>query len=82
MSISPSEQVEYESSVNIQTFLMLFVAMIVGLLIAVLILPAWLPNLSFSLGGDAPKVYWYLSRATAFVSLSLLWLSMALGLNM
>jgi predicted ferric reductase len=82
MSISPSEQVEYESSVNIQTFLMLFVAMIVGLLIAVLILPAWLPNLSFSLGGDAPKVYWYLSRATAFVSLSLLWLSMALGLGM
>jgi predicted ferric reductase len=82
MSINPSEQVEYESSVNIQTFLMLFVAMIVGLLIAVLILPAWLPNLSFSLGGDAPKVYWYLSRATAFVSLSLLWLSMALGLGM
>jgi predicted ferric reductase len=82
MSINPSEQVEYESSVNIQTFLMLFVAMIVGLLIAVLILPAWLPNLSFSLGGDAPKVYWYLSRATAFVSLSLLWLSMALGLAM
>lgn len=82
MSIHPSEQVEYESSVNIQTFLMLFVAMILGLLVAVLILPSWLPNLSFSLGGDAPKVYWYLSRATAFVSLSLLWLSMALGLGM
>jgi predicted ferric reductase len=82
MSINSSEQVEYESSVNIQTFLMLFVAMIVGLLVAVLILPSWLPNLSFSLGGDAPKVYWYLSRATAFVSLSLLWLSMALGLGM
>lgn len=82
MSINPSEQVEYESSVNIQTFLILFVAMIVGLLVAVLILPSWLPNLSFSLGGDAPKVYWYLSRATAFVSLSLLWLSMALGLGM
>lgn len=82
MSINPSEQVEYKSSVNIQTFLMLFVAMIIGLLVAVLILPSWLPNLSFSLGGDAPKVYWYLSRATAFVSLSLLWLSMALGLGM
>ena len=81
MSINPSEQVEYESSVNIQTFLVFFVAIVVGLLIAVLILPLWLPNLSFSLGGDAPKVYWYLSRATAFVSLSLLWLSMALGLG-
>jgi len=76
-----SEQVEYESSVTIQSFLMLLVSMTAGLLIAVLLLPAWLPNMSFSLGGDAPKAYWYLSRATAFVSLSLLWLSMALGLG-
>ncbi len=81
MSINPSDQIEYESSVNIQSFLMFLVAMTVGLLVAVLILPAWLPNMSFSLGGDAPKAYWYLSRATAFVSLSLLWLSMALGLG-
>ncbi|MBI5352174.1 MAG: hypothetical protein HZB50_06010 [Chloroflexi bacterium] len=76
-----SEQVEYESSVNIQTFLMFLVAMTIGLLIAVLLLPAWLPNMAFSLGGDAPKAYWYLSRASAFVSLSLLWISMALGLG-
>jgi predicted ferric reductase len=82
MSINPLEQVEYESSVNIQTFLMFLVAITVGLLFAVLILPSWLPNMSFSLGGNAPKAYWYLSRATAFVSLSLLWLSMALGLGM
>jgi len=81
MSENSSEQVEYKSSVNIQSFLMFFVAMTVGLLVAVLILPTWLPNMSFSLGGDAPKAYWYLSRATAFVSLSLLWLSMALGLG-
>ena len=82
MSVNTSGQTEiYESSVNIQSFLMFLVAMIVGLLVAVLILPAWLPNMSFSLGGDAPKAYWYLSRATAFVSLSLLWISMALGLG-
>jgi len=81
MSVNSPEPVEYESSVNIQTFLMFLVAMTVGLLVAVLILPSWLPNMSFSLGGNAPKAYWYLSRATAFVSLSLLWLSMALGLG-
>lgn len=81
MSVNSLDQIEYESSVNIQSFLMFLVAMTVGLLVAVLILPAWLPNMSFSLGGDAPKAYWYLSRATAFVSLSLLWLSMALGLG-
>jgi predicted ferric reductase len=81
MSANPSESVEYQSSVNIQSFLMFFIAITLGLLVAVLILPSWLPNMSFSLGGDAPKAYWYLSRATAFVSLSLLWLSMALGLG-
>ena len=72
---------EYESSVNIQTFLVFLLASTIGLLLAVLILPNWLPNLNFSLGGDAPKAYWYLSRATAFASLSLLWLSMALGMG-
>lgn len=81
MSLNSSEHVEYESSVNIRSFLMFLVAMTVGLLVAVLILPSWLPNMYFSLGGDAPKAYWYLSRATAFVSLSLLWLSMALGIG-
>jgi len=75
------EQVEYESSVNIQSFLMFLFAMTFGLLVAVLLLPAWLPNMAFSLDGNSPKAYWYLSRATAFVSLSLLWLSMALGIS-
>ena len=70
-----------ESSVNIQSFLLFLFASVVGLLIATLILPFVLPNMAFSLSGDAPKAYWYLSRGTAFVSLSLLWLSMALGLG-
>ncbi len=33
MSVNPSEQVEYESSVNIQSFLIFLVAMTVGLLV-------------------------------------------------
>ncbi|CAG0992379.1 hypothetical protein ANAEL_02374 [Anaerolineales bacterium] len=81
MSVNTPEPVEYESSVNIQSFLTFFIAITLGLLVAVLILPSWLPNMAFSLGGNAPKAYWYLSRATAFVSLTLLWLSMALGLG-
>src|SRR5262245_55960313 len=72
---------EYESSVNIQFFLLILFAMILGLLAAILMLPAWLPNMAASLTGTDPKVYWYLSRGTAFVSLSILWLSMALGLG-
>ena len=70
-----------ESSVNIQSFLLFLFASMMGLLIATLILPFIMPNMAFSLSGDGPKAYWYLSRGTAFVSLSLLWLSMALGLG-
>jgi predicted ferric reductase len=81
MSNDLSKQVDYESSLNIQTFFIFLVAMIIGLLVSVIVLPAWLPNLAFSLGGPEPKAYWYLSRGSAFASLSLLWISMALGLS-
>jgi predicted ferric reductase len=81
MSNDLSKQVDYESSLNIQTFFIFLVAMIIGLLVSVIVLPAWLPNLAFSLGGAEPKAYWYLSRGSAFASLSLLWISMALGLG-
>jgi predicted ferric reductase len=52
----------------------------IGALAAVTVLPAWMPHLAASLLGPDPKAYWYLSRGSAFVALSLLWLSMALGL--
>lgn len=81
MPANTPEPTEMESSVNIQTFLSLLIAMTIGLLVAVLLLPTWMPNLAFSISGDAPKVYWYLARGTAFAALSLLWISMALGLS-
>jgi predicted ferric reductase len=77
----PVENETYESSVNIQFFLLVMLAMILGILGAIVILPAWMPNMAGSLSGESPKVYWYLSRATAFVALSILWVSMALGLG-
>ena len=82
MPTTPSvENENYKSSVNIQFFLLVMLAIIAGLLGAILLLPLWLPNMTGSLNGESPKVYWYLSRATAFVSLSILWISMALGLG-
>ncbi len=81
MNSIPPVKNEYESSVNIQFFLAVLLAMVMGLVAATLLLPTWLPNLAASLTGTNPKVFWYLSRATAFVSLSILWLSMALGLG-
>jgi len=81
MPVNLPDTNDFESSVNIQAFLLFMMAMAVGLLVAVVLLPTWMPNLAFSLGGTEPKAYWYLSRATAFVSLSLLWISMALGMG-
>lgn len=81
MAPTPPVENEYESSVNIQFLLMIMFAMIAGVFLAILVLPAWLPNMAMSLTSTNPKVYWYLSRATAFVSLSILWLSMALGIG-
>jgi predicted ferric reductase len=77
----PQENEFNESSLNIQFFIMVMLAMVVGTLLASLMLPRWLPNMASSLSGTEPKAYWYLSRGTAFVSLSILWISMALGLG-
>jgi len=80
-AIPPAEN-EFESAVNIRFFLMVMLAILIGVLTAILVLPAWLPNMTTSLTGTSPKIYWYLSRATAFVSLTILWISMALGLGL
>ena len=81
-STPPAENEFNKSSVNIEVFLLLILATIIGFLVAILLLPAWLPNMATSLTGGNPKIYWYLSRATAFVSLTILWISMALGLGL
>ena len=77
-----SENTEHESTIGAQTFLLILLAMGLGTLLAAVILPAWLPGLTNSLLGPDPKAFWYLSRGSAFVALSLLWVSMALGLTM
>ena len=55
-------------------------AVLIGLAAAIIILPAWMPNITASLLGADAKFYWYLSRATAFVGYGLLWLSMSMGI--
>jgi predicted ferric reductase len=72
---------QYESSLTGGSILVLFIAMILGVLAAVLVLPDWLPGLAGSLTGPAPKAFWYLSRGTAFVAMGLLWASMMLGMG-
>ncbi len=82
MTDQVNNSTDYErSSVNISSFVLVLMAMSVGMLLAVVVLPLWAPNIALSLTGVDPKAYWFLSRATAFVGLGLLWLSMALGLG-
>ena len=62
----------------IQHVVMMFLAVVV----AVLVLPTWLPALTRSLGNEEPTAFWYLSRASAMVAYLLAWLSMVLGVSM
>jgi predicted ferric reductase len=76
---APDPLDDLQPAVALQTLLLMLLAIAVGTLMAAFVLPTWLPGLSDSLLGPAPKVYWYLSRASGEVSVVLLWLSMAIG---
>jgi len=54
----------------------------IGLFLIFLLLPNILPGLAVSIIGNAPKAFWYLSRAAAISSYLILWVSMMLGLAM
>jgi len=60
--------------------LQLLLAVAVGTVAALIVLPSWLPALASSLVGTVPNVYWYFVRSSGFVAFGLLWLSMAMGL--
>jgi predicted ferric reductase len=78
---SASSEIESTTPVaSPQVVLLGSLAIIFGALTAVMVLPAWLPGLTTSLTGEAPKVFWYLSRGTALVGFILLWMSMVLGI--
>lgn len=56
------------------------IAAFVGMVLALVMIPVWVPALGASIVGADPKFYWYLSRASAMVAFGLLWVSMASGL--
>ncbi len=66
MAENATQLQEYpDSALSLQSFLFVVLAM---------------PNLSTSIAGADVKAFWYVSRGSGFVGLSLIWLSMALGL--
>ncbi|MBI3362534.1 MAG: ferric reductase-like transmembrane domain-containing protein [Chloroflexi bacterium] len=79
-TISNEELDSLPPAMALHSLLLMLMAVALGAFAAAIALPAWLPGLSASLLGSAPKAYWYLSRSSAFIAYILLWLSMALGL--
>jgi hypothetical protein len=64
----------------LQSAVLLGAGAALGVILAGVVAPQWLPALTTSLVGPSPKAYWYLARATGFVAYLLLWLSVVLGL--
>ncbi len=70
---------EVKPAFNLGGFAVLMLAAFFGAMAAAIFMPNWLPALTQSAAGTAPKAFWYLSRGSAFVAYTLLWLSMILG---
>lgn len=62
------------------TLITMVTLMLAGGVVAVLLRPDWLSAWVSSIAAPDHKMFWYLTRASGFVALALLWLSMALGL--
>ena len=78
---NPPIPAEDESSLTFAAVPIFLLAVLLGLVVGILILPHWLPGLAQSLEGASPKVFWYLSRGSGFVGIGLLWGSMMLGVG-
>ena len=82
MSIDQSENTNAgESLFGLQKYLIRFITLLALVLILVPLLPGLISNLAYSFSGEAPKLYWYLSRSAGLVALTILWISMVLGLG-
>ncbi len=80
-SAAPSLAAE-EPAVRGALVALLCAAVVLGALAATLVMPRWVPALQASLSGAEPSAFWYISRSSALVAYSLLWLSMLWGLTL
>lgn len=81
MSANVSHEIEpVQPPISLKFLIVVFTGVIAGSLLALVVLPQWLPGLTFSLVGAQPKAYWLLSRGSAWAAFNLLWLSMISGM--
>ncbi len=81
MSANVSHEIEpAQPAISLKFMIMVFTGVVAGSLLAVVVLPQWLPGLTYSVLGAQPKAYWLVSRGSAWSAYSLLWLSMISGM--
>jgi predicted ferric reductase len=83
MDLEKTSLIDLENAAPVMTLealMLLFLSVVMGAIVTIVVLPAWLPGLAVSITGEAPKAFWYVSRGSAFVAFTLLWFSMGLGL--
>jgi predicted ferric reductase len=82
MELEKTQIIDIDTAVPVmtgRTALLLFLSVVMGVFMAVVLLPSWVPGLADSVTGESPKAFWYLSRGSAMVAFGMLWFSMALG---
>ncbi len=81
MSVSAAPTTsEGRSALGTAALASVVLGVVLGLIASLVLFPDQGMNMAGSLIGSSPKGFWYLSRASAFAALGLLWVSMLLGL--
>lgn len=75
----PASQ-DKSSVLGIAALASIFAGVLLGLVAVFVLFPDKGTSMAASFVGSSPKGFWYLSRASAFAALGLLWVSMLLGL--
>ncbi len=73
---------EYPPAMALEAVILMLMAAALGAIIAVFIIPMWLPGLALSLFGPSTKAYWYLARSSGVTAYLLFWISMVMGVAM
>ncbi|MGE5249164.1 MAG: hypothetical protein ACM3QS_03025 [Bacteroidota bacterium] len=81
MSVSAaSANSDRDSALGIAALTSIILGVLLGLVATFVLFPDQGLSMAASFVGSSPKGFWYLSRASAFAALGLLWVSMLLGL--
>lgn len=72
---------EVKPALSLPALMVLLLVIICSTVLALRVLPNWLPGLSSSIIGTQPKVFWFVSRSSAIIAYLLLWLSMIIGVG-